>query len=221
MLILTDGRHKQLQDAVNSSQIQVIDLPGKSWVSLLNECYPPIITLQPKYLVLVSGIHDLTCWDRDQSGVVTLRHTNKGQLYHHMLTQLVEADRLAKQRYPFSRVIFGDICGMQLEVFNRRYEHLNYPGPPPDIDYEPLQKSLNEVIDDVNDVILGINQDNGVRTPNVSRRLHQISSRRATRHHYQLLPRGLHPSRFLLAYWARKICKLYKTLAGVEASTRN
>lgn len=219
MLILADGRASRLENTIASDQIKVLHLPGATWLKMLTECQDAILTLRPKYLLLLCGMCDLTIWERPTTGLVLPRHNNYRELFRHMYEQLDEANRVAHERYPFTRITFGDLCGMHLETYNHR-NGINDANPEAHIiEFEPLQLLLNAVVEDINQIIWHINYHNAVPHPNLSRRVHKISHMRATQHRYDLLREGMHPRRFLLSYWAKKIRKLYRRLAGVEASS--
>lgn len=219
MLILGDARVRNLENTIASNEIKVFHMPGATWIRLLNEFHDAIDTLRPKYLLLICGMCDLTIVDTTETGLVVPRHSNKAQLTTYMHYQLMDANTLARNSYPFSRIIFGDVCSMHLETYNFRHNRHDDNPLAHILDLAPLQTNLNFVVQDLNETILTLNYFNGVPHPYLSRRVHKVSRFRATQHNYHLLRKGLLPGRALLSHWARRIRKLYRELAGVEPSS--
>lgn len=214
MLILADRRAQQLYTKLPSNIFKVLHFLGATFERMLTECRRHILTLRPKYLVILGGLCDMTVLDRT-TRLVKLRHTDSDNLVNHMHQQVVQATELAKQFFPEMKIIFGEVCGIDIDTYNRRNglddPHVVLAA----ISQQFHQTVLNASIEKINNIIRQHNRRNRVPHPRFARKLHVVSSGRLTSHRYRLLHNGITPQPVILSDWARQIRQIYKRLERV------
>lgn len=208
LLIIADSRGTYLQRQIGSQQIKVLHFPGAPLLKIIQNSYNTVMKLKPKYLLILGGIFDVTSRHRGSTQLSIGRYSDE-ELFSKVYHSFLHANDLAHQNFPNTKIIFGDLCGMDLN----RYNHRN--------GYHGQQAILDDVIHRVNLMLQDLNLSNGVPHPRLTKRVHQVANANGGlyQNHYRFLIDGLHAGPILLADWAMHIRKLFYCLTGYQATT--
>lgn len=197
-LIFTDSRGKNLDVYLNREDILVKAYKGASLLRIVDLSTPIIRQYNPTCVLYIGGTCDLTNMDRN-TRVISPRLPNFPDLCAYMMNIFKEARRISNERFPGTMVLFGGLCGVNLNMYN---------GLP---FYDLLQPVIDQTIDVLNYAIKADNLNHGLIHPVLTRKVHR-KEKKGARNQYHLLIDGVHLSESLYVDWANNITRVHCNL---------
>lgn len=209
LLIIADSRARYLQREIGSTQVKVLHFAGATLERIIRSSANACAAIKPRYILIMGGICDITVRNR-ASKEISITKSSDTELFNYMYHTILAANDLAHRLLPNTKIIFGGLCGMDLN----RYNHRN--------GYHAQQGILDDVVHQVNLLIHELNLHNGVPHPNLTNKVHKVANGNNGhyRNHYRMLIDGIHAGPILLADWALNIRKMFNRLTGFEATSR-
>lgn len=114
-----------------------------------------------------------------------------------VISRVLSARKLLKQKYPATKIAFGGINGIHLNRYNRL------------MGISQDQEAIDDAIMQVNMYIRLLNQQMRVYHPRLISKVH-VWYRGKRKNNYHLLSDGLHLGRIVTRYWVRSLKRFHQ-----------
>lgn len=201
-LVLADSRGASIERALATHSdigaVKVVVHRGAGYERTVNDSIQVLRTFKPDFIILFSGICDLTKRDR-KTKITSLIHDSTVVASEAVIAALARALALLKAE-GYKSVSVATLTGIDM----MRYNGLAVPV----VDHHH-QEVLNSAILRINRRITDINKTNSAPTTWAASTIHAYY--RGTYHfHYHKLRDGCHPREATNSYWARMMVKVIK-----------
>lgn len=197
-LIFSDSRGKNLDVYLDREDILVKAYKGAPLLRIVELSTPIINQYNPTCVIYIGGTCDLTVMDRN-TRIISPRVSNFPDLCAYMMNTFKEARRISNERFPGTMVLFGGLCGVNLNMYNC----LPF--------YDNLQPVIDQTIDVLNYAIKADNLNHGLIHPVLTRKVHR-KEKKGARNQYHLLSDGVHLSELLYIDWAKNLTRVHCNL---------
>ena len=202
--ILSDSRGDFLQQYLtptNNYRLKVIPQKGATLGELRDMAHQYVTDEDCGAILIMGGICSIT--RKEINGYIHLPQETVAEVYDTVTAQIKTMLNGLDLRDSNKPVVISSIVGADLNAANHVSEH---------VPVHPKQEMMNQAIMKINRYIRELNTERGFETPCIANAVHRCHGHGKYKHGYSRLLDGVHPSKAVLQFWAKRLAENVQNL---------